>query len=59
MKEYEIHVSATYTTDGGTREGTYFVEYRDAKTAADAKRILKEELKTEGYRNIKLDAIEA
>ena len=33
MKEYEIHVSATYTTDGGTREGAYFVEYRDAKTA--------------------------
>ncbi len=59
MKEYEIHVSATYTTDGGSKEGTYFVEYRNAKTAAEAKRNLKAELRAEGYHNITMDAIEA
>ena len=32
MKEYEIHTTATYTTDGGTTEGSYFVEYVTAKT---------------------------
>lgn len=59
MKEYEIHVSATYTTDGGSTEGTYFVEYREANSAAEAKRNLKAELKAQGYHKITLDAIEA
>lgn len=31
MKEYEIHTTATYTTDGGTTEGSYFAEYVTAK----------------------------
>ena len=59
MKEYEIHVSASYKTDGGSKEWNYFTEYRNAKTAAEAKRILKEELRAEGYHNITMDAIEA
>lgn len=59
MKEYEIHSTATYTTDGGTTEGSYFVEYVTAKSMAEAKRILRTELKSAGYNNIKLDAIEA
>ena len=59
MKEYEIHTTVTYTTDGGTTEGSYFVEYVTAKNMAEAKRILRSELKTAGYKNIKLDVIDA
>ena len=59
MKEYEIHTTATYTTDGGTTEGSYFVEYITAKNMAEAKQILRAELKAAGYKNSKLDAIEA
>ena len=59
MKEYEIHTTATYTTDGGTTEGSYFVEYVTAKNMTEAKRILRAMLKSAGYKNIKMDAIEA
>ena len=59
MKEYEIHTTATYTTDGGTTEGSYFVEYVAAKNIAEVERILRAELKDAGYKNINLDAIEA
>lgn len=59
MKEYEIHSTATYTTDGGTTEGSYFVEYVAAKNIAEVERILRAELKDAGYKNINLDAIEA
>ena len=37
MKEYEIHISANYMTDGDSEEGSYFVEYVIAKSAAEAK----------------------
>ena len=59
MKEHEIHSTATYTTDGGTTEGSYFVEYVAAKNIAEVERILRAELKDAGYKNINLDAIEA
>ena len=59
LKEYEIHTTATYSTDGGTTEGSYFVEYATVKNMAEAKRILRAELKAAGYKNIKLDAIDA
>lgn len=59
MKEYEIHVSASYVTDGGSKEWNAFTEYVEAKSAAEAKRILKAELKAEGYKNITMDAIGA
>ena len=59
MKEYEIHTTATHSTDGGTTEGSYFVEYVTAKNMVEAKRILRAELKAAGYKNIKLDVIEA
>ena len=59
MKEYEIHTTATYTTDGGTTEGSYFVEYVTAKNMAEAKHLLRAMLKSAGYKNIKMDAIEA
>ena len=59
MKEYEIHTTVTYITDGGTPEGSYFVEYITAKNMAEAKRILRSVLKAAGYKNIELDAIEA
>ncbi|MDO4812389.1 MAG: hypothetical protein Q3995_02575 [Eubacteriales bacterium] len=59
MKEYELHISANYKTDGGSKEGSYFVEYVTAKSMTEAKQILRAELKAAGYRNIKIDAIEA
>lgn len=59
MKEYEIYVSASYTTSGGSKEWNAFTEYVSANSAAEAKRILKAELKAEGYKNVTMDAIEA
>jgi hypothetical protein len=59
MKEYEIHVCASYRTDGGNKEWNCFKEYVNADTAAEAKRILKAQLKEEGYHNITMAAIEA
>ena len=59
MKEYEIHTTATYTTDGGTTEGSYFVKYITAKNMTEAKQSLRTELKTAGYKSIKMEAIEA
>lgn len=59
QKEYEIHVSASYRTDGGSTEWNAFTEYRMATSAAEAKKNLRAELKAEGYHNITMDAIEA
>lgn len=57
MKEYEIHISASYMTSGGSKEWNCFIEYVFAKTAAEAKRIKRQELKEDGYRNISMEAI--
>ena len=51
--------SSKHSTDGGTTEGSYFVEYVTAKNMVEAKRILRAELQAAGYKNIKLDVIEA
>ena len=58
MKEFEIHVSASYVTSGGSKEWNCFKEYVNAGTAAEAKKILRAELKAEGYKNITMEAIE-
>jgi hypothetical protein len=55
MKTFEIFVSAGYITDGGSKESNCFKEYVEAKTAADAKKILRSELKADGYICIKMD----
>lgn len=57
MKEYEIHVSASYVTDGGAKEWNAFTEYVTAKNAAEAKKILRAELKEDGYKNITMEAM--
>ena len=57
MKTYEIHISASYTS-AGSKHYNCFKEYREARTAAEAKKNLKAELKAEGYRNIEMQAIE-
>ena len=57
MTEYEIKVSASYITDGGSKEWNCFKEYIEARTAAEAKKILRAELRKEGYRNITMEAI--
>ena len=59
MTEYEIHVSASYKTDGGSKEWNAFTEYVIADSAAEAKRILKADLKADGYHNITMKAIKA
>lgn len=55
MKTFEIFVSASYTTDGGSVESNCFKEYIEAKTAAEAKKNLRAALKKDGYKNIKMD----
>ena len=57
MKEYEIHVCASYMTDGGSKEWNAFKEYVNAKSPAEAKRILRVELKTVGYHNITMSDV--
>ena len=57
MKEYEIHTTVTNTTDGGTKECGYFVRYITAKNMTEAKQILRTELKTAGYKNIRMEAL--
>lgn len=57
MKEFEIHVSASYITDGGSEEWNCFKEYVTAKNANEAKRTLRAELKADGYRHIEMDAV--
>ena len=59
MTEYEIHVSASYRTSGGTIEWNCFTEYVEAESEAEAKARLREELKQQGYHVIKMDAVEA
>lgn len=58
MREFEIFVSASYMTDGGSKEWNAFKEYVKANSEAEAKRILKAELKADGYKNIEMEAIE-
>ena len=52
MQEYEIHVFASYITSGGSKEWNAFKEYITAKSPAEARKLLKAELKAEGYHNI-------
>ena len=59
MKEYEIHVCASYKTQGGSKEWNCFKEYVYADTAAQAKRNLKAQLREQGYHNITMAAVEA
>ena len=58
MKEYEIHVSVTYTSQGGTKEYDSFMEYVSAKNAAEAKKIVRATLKAEGFKVLTMEAIE-
>lgn len=58
MKEYELHISASYLTSGGSKEWTCFTEYRMANSAAEAKRNMRAELRADGYRNITINALE-
>ncbi len=58
MKEFEIHVSASYIA-GGEKYWNCFKEYVTAKNKTEAKKILKSELKEDGYKNIEMDILEA
>lgn len=58
MKNYEVHVHASYMTDGGTKCWNCFKEYVTAKNMTEAKKNLKAELKADGYKNITLECIE-
>ena len=59
MKEYELHISASYITSGGSKEWICFTEYRTADSATEAKRNMRAELRSDGYRNITIDTLEA
>lgn len=61
MKIYEIHVSASYITDGADHKAwNSFKEYVKANNAEDAQRILESSLYEEGHIDIEMDeAIEA
>ncbi len=56
MDEYEVHVSASYTSQGGSKEWTYFKVYTEARSKAAAEKMVKEQLK-EHYKNIRAEAI--
>lgn len=56
MKTFEILVSASYTTEGGCKEWNAFKEYVTARNASEAKKILREGLKEDGYKNISMEA---
>ena len=57
MKKFEIHVYASYITDGGSEEWNCFKEYVAVETAAEAKKALRIELKADGYRKIEMDVV--
>ena len=57
MKEYEIHICASYKTDGGSKEWNCFKEYVFADSITEAKKIMRAQLKEEGYHNITMGAI--
>ena len=59
MTEYEIHVSASYKTSGGTIEWNCLTEYVEAESEAAAKAQLRAELRQQGYRKIIMHATEA
>ena len=56
MKEFEIKVFAGYT-HGGEKYFNAFKEYVEAASAAEAKKVLRAQLKEEGYTNIKLSEV--
>lgn len=58
-REYEVHVSASYITEGQTKAWTYFREYVVAASEKEAKAICRDMLRAEGYKNISMEAIEA
>lgn len=51
MKTYEIHISASYMVNG-SKEWNCFKEYIEAKNTTEAKKIIRSELKSDGYKNI-------
>lgn len=58
MKEFEIHAAVSYVS-GGERYHDCYLEYVNASTSAEAKRIYKAQLKTEGIRLESAEIIEA
>ena len=54
MKEYEIFVSVSYMVNENEKYNC-FKEYVEAKSATEAKKILRAQLKAEGYKKITMD----
>lgn len=57
MKEYQMHVFAAYKAGGETYHDCLETQYATAKTAAEAKRIVKAELKKQGYFEIEFSEV--
>ena len=56
MKDYQMHVYAAYKAGGETYHNC-FTEYATARTAAEAKRIVKADLKKQGYFSIEFSEV--
>lgn len=54
MKKYEIFVSASYMVNEH-EEYNCFKEYIEANNATEAKKVLKAQLKVNGYKKISMD----
>ncbi len=53
MKEYEIHASVSYKPDGVGKEWDCITEYVNANNPTEARRLLRAQLKSRGYIDIK------
>lgn len=57
MKEYEIHANVSYVS-GGTRYYNCYLDYVQAASKAEAKRIYKAQLAAEGTRLENVEIVE-
>ena len=55
MQEYEIFVSASYITDGGTKAYNCFKVYVMADSEDEAVKLVKADLWREGYCDFEMD----
>lgn len=58
MKDFEVHAFVSYVS-GGTRYHDCYTEYVTAKNKAEAKKVCRERLKSEGIRLERAEILEA
>lgn len=55
MKEYELHVSVSYVTDGGSKQYDSYLEYVNANTMRDAKKIVRDQFRACGIKILSME----